>query len=71
MKIYYNDDNIGRWILHLQSSRSHEENETFKEWMDKNCSECMCIHRFNNGDPYWAIQGGDMNKRTLILLKWT
>jgi hypothetical protein len=64
--------NLGeeRWFLIMKSSGPVEDRE-FKEWMDKHCSECMYVNRFNGGDPYWEVRGGDMRQQTMILLKWS
>lgn len=70
MKVRSNDLGDQRWLLTMHSSGQDEDRE-FKEWMDKHCSDCMYVKRFNSGDPYWEVRGGDMRLQTMILLKWS
>lgn len=58
-----------RWFM-KGYSKDHFEANAFHDWMTKNCPDCLFTHRFNSGDPYWEIRGGDKKLQTLILLKW-
>jgi len=60
----------GRWYM-IGRTKNQEEDKAFREWMDKHCPDCMYILRFNSGDPYWEIRGGDKKWQSLILLRWT
>jgi hypothetical protein len=42
----------------------------FKKWMADNYPDCLCIHRFNNGDPYWEVRGGDPMDQAFIAMRW-
>jgi len=42
----------------------------FKKWMSENYPDCLCIHRWNNGDPYWEVRGGDPIDQAFIAMWW-
>jgi hypothetical protein len=58
-----------RWFMRGYTKNA-EEDQAFHTWMTANCSDCLFLNRFNSGDPYWEIRGGDKKLQTLILLKW-
>lgn len=70
MNIISRDIGLQRWQLILKSDDYNEE-VAFKEWMDEHYPECMCVKRFNSGDPYWEVRGGELRIQTHILLRWT
>jgi hypothetical protein len=71
MKIRSKDLGTNRWFLTMKSS-GYKEDEAFKEWMDRNCPECMYVKRENYGEEsYWEVRGGDMRTQTMILLRWS
>ena len=45
-------------------------NWEFKKWMADNYPDCLCIHRFNNGEPYWELRGGDQMDQAFIAMRW-
>jgi hypothetical protein len=51
---------------------SWQEDNMFKEWMSKNCSECMCVKREQWGSRgFWEVRGGEMRLQLLIMLRWS
>lgn len=62
--------NEDRWYMTAPSVNAAEDKQ-FREWMDANCPDCMCVLRFNSGEPYWELRGGDVHLRTLILMRWS
>lgn len=69
MKFFSKDLGEPRWFMMGWSSGAVED-RAFCEWMDNNCEDCMYILRFNSGEPYWELRGGDQHLRTLILMRW-
>ena len=61
----------GRWLMHVRVQNDGVGRE-FKNWMQENYPDCMCVHRWNNGDdPYWEVRGGDMSIPMFIKLSWS
>lgn len=50
---------------------NHVVNFEFKHWMAEHYPDCLCIHRFNNGDPYWELRGGDPSDQAFIAMRWS
>ena len=46
-------------------------NYEFKKWMSDNYPDCLCIHRWNSGDPYWEVRGGDQADQAFIAMRWS
>jgi hypothetical protein len=59
----------GRWHCTAWSESGHED-LAFRTWMDERYPDCLYQHRFNGGEPYWEIRGGDKRILSLILLRW-
>lgn len=60
---------LNRWYMAGRSMGVSEDKE-FIEWMTVYYPECECCHHFNNGEPYWAVRGGDPEMQAMILLRW-
>lgn len=63
--------NIGRQRWHLTIIADNWlENKAFDNWMKEYCPECMCIRRWNSGQPYWEVRGGDIGQMMMIYMRW-
>jgi hypothetical protein len=47
-----------------------EDDVEFADWMAENCPSSECVHRFNSGDPMWAVYIKDDQEATLFILRW-
>ena len=54
--LFENDDGAVNW--------------EFKKWMADNYPDCLCIHRWNGGEPYWELRGGDPLDQAFIAMRW-
>jgi hypothetical protein len=60
-----------RWHMTIRfDSFTATVNFEFKKWMAENYPDCLCINRWNNGDPYWEVRGGDPLDQTFIAMRW-
>jgi hypothetical protein len=71
-KIRVHDLGPQRWHMTIRFDNiyTNEVNFDFKQWMHENYPDCLCIHRFNNGDPYWELRGGDPADQAFIAMRW-
>lgn len=69
MKFKIMPSELNRWYIAGRSSGIKEDCE-FREWMSDYYPECECRNHFNNGEPYWAVRGGDPGMQAMILLRW-
>lgn len=69
MKLLILPSELNRWHM-AGRSRTFQEDTDFCEWMANFYPECECIHRFNDGDPFWSVRGGDPETQAMILLRW-
>ena len=53
---FNNDDGAVNWV--------------FKKWMADNYPDCLCIHRWNGGEPYWELRGGNQMDQAFIAMRW-
>jgi hypothetical protein len=47
-----------------------EDDAEFADWMAENCPSSECTHRFNSGDPMWAVYIKDEQEATIFSLRW-
>jgi hypothetical protein len=61
-----------RWHMTIRFDRiTATANFEFKKWMAENYPDCLCIHRWGSGDPYWEVRGGDPIDQAFIAMRWT
>ena len=53
---FNNDDGSVKWEV--------------KTWMADNYPDCLCIHRWNGGEPYWELRGGNEMDQAFIAMRW-
>jgi len=59
-----------RWHMSGVSSGVQEDAE-FREWISDMYPECLYLYRFNHGNPFWELRGGDLTTQSLIILRWS
>ena len=63
--------NLGEDRWHATAwSESNDEDHAFKDWMDLRYPDCLYHNRFNGGEPFWELRGGDKRILSIILLRW-
>lgn len=64
-------NNLGEDRWHATAwTENNQEDEDFRNWMDERLPDCLYVHRFNGGEPYWELRGGDKRNLSIILLRW-
>ena len=69
-KIRVHDLGPQRWHMTIRFTDNGTINFEFKQWMNDNYPDCLCIHRFNNGEPFWEVRGGDPSDQAFIAMRW-